>query len=591
MKSTAGTFIKECCGRIEKRYRICFFSGIICGLMAHIYALTNHLYNYDELWHTPTGFGTGVEVGRWALSSTVWLQKLFFADCFTIPFVNGFVTIILYTLTACFAVSVLDINDDFYAGITGALMTTFPALVCRMFYMFTTHYYAIGIAMTAAGIWILVRYGGNGRKTSKGICVLVSAALVIYGMAIYQANFVTVVCLLVGFLLVDFIRNDPEMKDAFFLCIFYVIYLGACMALFLSGSRLALALTGKEMETYENLDSMGQLNPHQLAEGLVRCYKTFLRLPFKDVYSMNPNVIVRFAFLVSMLVLLYTLIKVWASKKETHLKLLVTAIMAILPVAVNLIIIMAISSGTMYSIMVYEIVYVLVLPMASLTALSDMASYAGTCTNTVTDKRPAPYDSREQGNDTELYKAAEEETNTENIRKLWEEKFGRKPQAGGFLKAADILISLALTGTVITYIWFANGNYLAMEYTNIHDNAYFTVLMTQIKSVEGYRDDMPVALIGAPSGDSSFSRQAMIDDTFNIAGKASTNTGEYSYWNIMTRVLGFDPPVRNSDEDEEYFYHHPEVAAMPEYPDDGSVKVIDDTVVIKFQDVGDITGN
>ncbi|HAV00893.1 MAG TPA: glucosyl transferase II, partial [Lachnospiraceae bacterium] len=92
-------------------------------------------------------------------------------------------------------------------------------------------------------------------------------------------------------------------------------------------------------------------------------------------------------------------------------------------------------------------------------------------------------------------------------------------------------------------------------------------------------------LIGAPTGDSTFSRQAMIDDTFNIAGKASTNIGEYSYWNIMTRVLGFDPVVRNSDEDEEYFYNHPEVAAMPEYPDDGSVRVIDDTIVVKFQDI------
>lgn len=574
-----GDFIRDIYNRIEKRYRICFFSGLICGLMAHIYALTNHLYNYDELWHTPTGFGTGVEVGRWALSFTVWLQKLFFADCFTIPFVNGFVTIILYALTACFAVAVLDINDGFYAGITGALMTTFPALVCRMFYMFTTHYYAIGIAMTAGGIWLLVKRAGKAGRVSKGVSVLVSAALVIYGTAIYQADFVTAVCLLAGFLLVEFIRRDPGFKEAFLRCVYYVIFLGACMALYLLGSKLALAVTGKEMETYENLDSMGKLSMHQLVKGLVRCYKTFLRLPFRDVYSMNPNVIVRFAFLVSMLILLYTLIKVWSSKKKLHLKLLVTAIMAVLPVAVNLIIIMAISSGTMYSIMVYEIVYVLVLPAACLTALSEMTSYPQT------GKQSEPYEGLKPGKDQEPDIKTEQEINAENIRKIWMEKFGKDTLNKKQLKAADIVTSLALTGAVLTYIWFANGNYLAMEYTNIHDNAYFTVLMTQIKSVEGYRDDMPVALIGAPTGDSTFSRQAMIDDTFNIAGKASTNIGEYSYWNIMTRVLGFDPVVRNSDEDEEYFYNHPEVAAMPEYPDDGSVRVIDDTIVVKFQDI------
>ena len=538
MKSIAGIFIKERYNRIERRYRICFIAGLICGLMAHIYALTNHLYNYDELWHTPTGFGTGVEVGRWALSVTVWLQKLLFADCYTIPFINGFITLLLYALAACFAVAVLEINDEFYAGITGAFMTTFPALVSRMFYMFTTHYYAIGIAMTAAGIWILVKYGRCGGAVKKVICIIISAVLVIYGMAIYQANFVTAVCMLAGCLLIDLIRNDPDVKTSVTKCVSYVIYLGACMAAYLFSSKLALAVTGREMQTYENLDTMGELSPGQLVEGIIRCYTNFLNLPFRDVYSMNPNVIVRIAFLVSILVLVYTFLRIWSTKKKLHLKLLITAIMAVLPIAVNLIVIMAISSGTMYSIMVYEIVYVLVIPAACLTALSDMAS------------------------DPEENKRA----------------------GAGFAKAVDIVTSISLTAAVITYIWFANGNYLSMEHTNMHDNAYFTVLMTQIKNVEGYREDMPVALIGTPSKYDTYNERANINKTFNIGGKAYTNIGAYSYWNIMTNVLGFAPIVRNSDEDEEYFCNNPEVAAMPVYPDAGSIKVIDDTIVIKFEE-------
>ena len=210
-----------------------------------------------------------------------------------------------------------------------------------------------------------------------------------------------------------------------------------------------------------------------------------------------------------------------------------------LPVAVNLIIIMAFSSGTMYSIMVYEIVYVLVIPAGCLGALSDYYQESAAA-------------------------------------------------AGGrLMKAADIVTSVALASAVITYIWFANGNYLSIEYTNIHDTAYFTVLMDQIKSVAGYRDDMPVALIGTPSTDVAYTGSALIDGTFDIGGKTGTNIGEYSYWNIMTKVIGFDPVVRNSDEDENYFYNHPEVKAMPVYPDAGSIKVIDDTIVIKFEEFED----
>ena len=59
MEKTVFSGIKEKYDNIDKRIKMCFLSAFICGLFAHIYALTNHLYNYDELWHTPTGFGTG----------------------------------------------------------------------------------------------------------------------------------------------------------------------------------------------------------------------------------------------------------------------------------------------------------------------------------------------------------------------------------------------------------------------------------------------------------------------------------------------------------------------------------------------------
>ena len=538
MEKTVFSGIKEKYDNIDKRIKMCFLSAFICGLFAHIYALTNHLYNYDELWHTPTGFGTGLEVGRWALSITVWIQKVLFDDCFTIPFINGMLTIILYAVAACFVVSALDIKDEFYAIVVGGLMTTFPALTCRMFFMFTTHYYAIGIAMVAAGAWIIA------KKKLNILKVTVAIALTVYGMAIYQANFTTAVCILVGNLLVWFITENVELKTAIKKCINYVLYLGACMALFLAGSKIALSITGKQMETYENLDQMGRLSMEQLIEGIIRCYKTFFKLPIIDVYSMNPNRIVKIAFLICFLIFLYTFVKVWMMKKEVYMKVLVSLVFAVLPIAVNLIIIMAISSGTMYSIMVYEIVFVFIISIACLEAIR-------TCNSDIT---AIP--------------------NKMVIDKV------------GILLNSVTAVMLVIT--VITYIWFANGNYLAMEYTNQHDNAYYQTLMTQIKSVDGYHADMPITMIGKPVVDSTYTRQDMIGGTFNISGKSSTNINAYSSWNIMTRVLGYDPVNRNSDEEEEYFRGLDEVVNMPCYPSSGSIKIIDDTIVIKFQEPSEL---
>ena len=538
MEKTVFSGIKEKYDNIDKRIKMCFLSAFICGLFAHIYALTNHLYNYDELWHTPTGFGTGLEVGRWALSITVWIQKVLFDDCFTIPFINGMLTIILYAVAACFVVSALDIKDEFYAIIVGGLMTTFPALTCRMFFMFTTHYYAIGIAMAATGAWIIA------KKKLNILKVMIAIALTVYGMAIYQANFTTAVCILVGNLLVWLITENVELKTAIKKCINYVLYLGACMALFLAGSKIALSITGKQMETYENLDQMGRLSMEQLIEGIIRCYKTFFKLPIIDVYSMNPNRIVKIAFLICFLVFLYTFVKVWMMKKEVYLKVLVSLVFAVLPIAVNLIIIMAISSGTMYSIMVYEIVFVFIISIACLEAIR-------TCNSDIT--------------------AIPNKMVIDKVETL-----------------LNSVTAVMLVITVITYIWFANGNYLAMEYTNQHDNAYYQTLMTQIKSVDGYHADMPITMIGKPVVDSTYTRQDMIGRTFNISGKSSTNINAYSSWNIMTRVLGYDPVNRNSDEEEEYFRGLDEVVNMPCYPSSGSIKIIDDTIVIKFQEPSEL---
>ena len=538
MEKTVFSGIKETYDNIDKRIKMCFLSAFICGLFAHIYALTNHLYNYDELWHTPTGFGTGLEVGRWALSITVWIQKVLFDDCFTIPFINGMLTIILYAVAACFVVSALDIKDEFYAIVVGGLMTTFPALTCRMFFMFTTHYYAIGIAMAATGAWIIA------KKKLNILKVMIAIALTVYGMAIYQANFTTAVCILVGNLLVWLITENVELKTAIKKCINYVLYLGTCIALFLAGSKIALSITGKQMETYENLDQMGRLSMEQLIEGIIRCYKTFFKLPIIDVYSMNPNRIVKIAFLICFLIFLYTFVKVWMMKKEVYLKVLVSLVFAVLPIAVNLIIIMAISSGTMYSIMVYEIVFVFIISIACLEAIR-------TCNSDIT---AIP-------------------------NKMVIDK------AGTLL---NYVTAVMLVITVITYIWFANGNYLAMEYTNQHDNAYYQTLMTQIKSVDGYHADMPITMIGKPVVDSTYTRQDMIGGTFNISGKSSTNINAYSSWNIMTRVLGYDPVNRNSDEEEEYFRGLDEVNDMPCYPSSGSIKIIDDTIVIKFQEPSEL---
>ena len=527
------SFVKTALAKINKNVKTCFISAMFFGIIAHMYALTNHLYNYDELWHTPTGFGTGVQMGRWGLSVLAWITKVLFDDVYTIPVINGLISIVCYALLACIVVDLFEINEQYFACIVGAIIVTFPSVVCRMFYMFTTHYYAIGELIAAIGVFILF------KCKNKIIGIPISFICVIFGTSVYQAVFATVTCMILGKLIVLLIKEKYCINDTLKKCAGYFVFLAISMASYLLSNKIALTVTGLQIDKHgENYDTMGQITIEQLIMSLRHCYASFFKAGFRDVYSMNPNIIVRSTFLISVIVIAYICIKIVCCQYDISQKILILLAISVLPVAIFLVYIMAASSGVMYSIMTFDMVFLLVIPLAML-------------------------------------KVSE---NLENC----------KIPVILIDKVVNYIVAISLAGTILSYIWFANGNYLAMEYTNQHDNAYYQTLMTQIKSVDGYHADMPITMIGKPVVDSTYTRQDMIGGTFDLAGKGSTNINAYSSWNIMTRVLGYDPVNRNSDEEEEYFRGLDEVVNMPCYPSSGSIKIIDDTIVIKFQEPSEL---
>ena len=537
----ADSFVIRTIEKVDKRIRMCFISAILCGLMAHIFVLTNHLYNYDELWHIPTGFGTGIQEGRWGLSCMAWLTKVLFDDVYTISMINGLITIIMYAILACLVVYIFGISQCSYSCIIGALITVFPSVVCRMFYMYTSHYYAIAEVIAASAVFVFVKW------EKKTVPYVVSILMLSFATAIYQATFVTATCIVVGKLLNDMLINNYKLKSLILKVINYVVFLAASIASYILLNKAALSISGMELGNYgEDYGTIGQISVQQLLVALERCYKNFLKAGFKDVYAMNPNIIVKFAFLLCTVTIAYVCIRMILKKSSVYQKAFFIITIAVLPVAVNLVYIMAATTGLIYSIMTFDMVFMLIIPISMIDTISSVP---------VIDEGISEIN-KKHINRTDLF-------------------------MNGIL-----LITLVLT--VWTYIWFANGNYLAVKYTNEHDNAYYQTLMTQIKSVEGYNADMPVATIGIPVADSTYTRQDMIGRTFNLAGKASTNIGVYSSWNIMTRVLGYDPTLRNSDEEEKYFRGLDEVKDMPCYPSSGSIKIIDDTIVIKFQEPSEL---
>lgn len=520
--------------KIEGRIKITFFSAMAAGLLAHAYQFTNKLFNYDELGHTPEGFGSGIELGRWGLEFFGRLTNLFFGN-YSLPMINGMITLLFFAISACFIVLILDIRDSVFAGLTGALCTVFPAVTGTYFFMYTAPYYALALLLSCVAPWLVMKYPGK-----RQIYVLAGILLAL-ATGIYQSYFSVAVCLMLADLLLTCMEEQKEVEgkyswnDILKRGLQELLFLIFGLLLYFVVNRIVLFCSGITLRDYQGISEMGKVGFQELLSGISRCYSDFFRIVLSDVLQTNPTAIVRLGIFALGVIMLAALIKVLMDKQKTvGIKLLLLLFTMLFPMAVFLIYIMAAGGAYVYTIMAYSLVFIFFVPLAALERVL---------------MRTEAHGEKERLLQTAV---------------SW----------GG---------TMAASTAVFVYIWFANGNYQALQYTNYHDLAYYAVIMTQVKSLDGYRDDLPVAVVGETIKDETDRAGALLEATFNIGGKSATNISSYSSLNILTKYLGFQPAfLWNEELDRISEEEH--VKEMPCYPKDGSIAIVDDVIVIKLQE-------
>ena len=162
----------------------------------------------------------------------------------------------------------------------------------------------------------------------------------------------------------------------------------------------------------------------------------------------------------------------------------------------------------------------------------------------------------------------------QNITQLFDEK-----AMFMYAKKAIQIVTIAVIFILgILYIRYDNMCYMQLEVRQEAAIRYFGTLATKIESLEGYHVDYPVVYV---NGDQ---KSNISDDMYVYYDAAVTNpfnTGiinSYNWTLFMECWCGFAPITLPEDG----YQNHPEVEAMPNYPNDGSIKIIDDVVVVKF---------
>lgn len=517
--------------KLTKPERYTLLAALISGLAAHLYQYTNKLYNYDDLFTNPGGFGTGVEYGRWFLQLMgEWMNE--FLGNYSIPLFNGLFGLVLLTVCAVMMTRLFDVKDLALAAFIGILFVTIPSVVCMNFFMFTLVYYAIGIFFSFLAGYLIVRYGKN--------IPLQILAVLLLGCAVgtYQAYFVNTLCILVlsVVMLAAFSGTEVTAKHIFLTSVRYVVSLISGMACYFICMKLSLLHWDVALGGYQGIENMGKLNPEAIPQMLYDCYHSFFWFPRTDIFYENPTVLVKGAillmYLVAAVLSVYALIRL---RRQIGKLALLLLSMAAFPVAVFFIYVM-VPDGYIYPLMTYSVVFIYLFILVL------------------------------------LDKSMQTEASG-----LWYQRLTGQ--------VMHWVVSLSAILIAVIYIWNANGNYLSLWYTQQHDIAYFQTMLTQIRSAEGYRDGLPFAIIGrnAEIKDSAHTTGSLIGAEFNLPGKLESNINGYSRWHILIQYLGYNPTFLFDDKTSEIAKWE-EVQAMPCYPADGSIQIINDVVVLKLSD-------
>ena len=108
--------------KILPQWKVCFFTAIIVGLLAHIYKITGWLPNWDSLVfrYDPQNM---VPLGRWFLPVVCS-----FSSFYDLPFLNGIIAIVFYSLGAVYICKILNVRDKITAALIGGIMVSFPTV-------------------------------------------------------------------------------------------------------------------------------------------------------------------------------------------------------------------------------------------------------------------------------------------------------------------------------------------------------------------------------------------------------------------------------------------------------------------------------
>ena len=230
----------EIMGKIKKnilpQWKVCFWSAIVVGLIAHLYKITNWLPNWDSLVFRYDSQNM-VALGRWFLP-IVSAPSSFY----DLPWLTGLLAIVFHALGAVCICKMFGVQKNITAGLIGATVVSFPTVTSVMLYNYVADAYALSFLLACIAVLFM-----TGEKPKY----LVAAVLIALSVGIYQAYITVTIMLLLCYLILETMQKETEIKPLLCKCGKLLLTGVAGMALYYLVLMTVLKVTGSTLLEYQ----------------------------------------------------------------------------------------------------------------------------------------------------------------------------------------------------------------------------------------------------------------------------------------------------------------------------------------------------
>ncbi len=439
------------------------------------------------------------------------------------PAVIGFFSLLFLSLSAALTVHLLRIRSRVISGLCGVLMSVFPSVAYTFLYMFTASAYFFGMLLAVFAVYLVSRFRYG---------FLLAAIPLALSVGTYQAYLAVAASLSLILVVLFGLEGKRSAKEILLLGLKYLAFLVLGLLLYFGILKLFLAAKKLELLDYKGISALGtNITVKGILSLILLTYKNFVKYFFTRSFAKYTTVIAVIAnsiFLVLGACAFLLLVRRNRCHKKPGAFILTLCLCALLPLALNLTVMM----GEAMPIMRYALVFTYILALVFVDRVTDRES---------TDKK--------------------------------------KAFSPAFLYPAAIAASL-----LIAIISFNIDNLAYTVSAQAHRStlSFATRLVDRVEMTPGYQNGMEVVVIGG------FPRSVYHNDieAFELVQDYSNystsviprNKHVYYYLNDWLNVRWAEPTEELMKE----ISASEEFRAMPLYPDEGSIKIINGRVVVKL---------